>query len=112
VALLARSSWSETLAMIQAIEGMAPGAAAEAAVWVKGDISTEADCQKAVADTVAKFGPVLHILVNNAASFIFHSVETARKDWDEHVAVNIKGHALLTKGGPPRRSQGHQQARR
>jgi NAD(P)-dependent dehydrogenase (short-subunit alcohol dehydrogenase family) len=45
-----------------------------------------------------KFGSTVHVLVNNAAAFIFHSVETASaEDWDYSAAINIKGHALLTK---------------
>ena len=42
------------------------------------------------------------MLVNNAALFVFHSVETATADdWDRSAAVNIKGHALLTKACLP-----------
>jgi NAD(P)-dependent dehydrogenase (short-subunit alcohol dehydrogenase family) len=40
---------------------------------------------------VAKFGSAIHVLVNNAALFVFHSVETASAaDWDRSAAVNIK----------------------
>lgn len=47
---------------------------------------------------VAKFGDKAHVLVNNAALFVFESVETASaEDWDRSAAVNIKGHALATK---------------
>lgn len=39
-----------------------------------------------------------HVLINNAALFIFESVETATaEDWDRACSVNIKGHALVTK---------------
>jgi len=49
------------------------------------------DCEK-------KFGDKIHVLVNNAALFIFQSVETASvEDWDQTAATNIKGHALVTK---------------
>lgn len=42
------------------------------------------------------------VLVNNAALFVFHSVETASaEDWDRSAAINIKGHALLTKAALP-----------
>ena len=42
------------------------------------------------------------VLVNNAALFVFESVETATaEDWDRSAAVNIKGHALLTKAVLP-----------
>merc|ERR1712130_73361 len=62
------------------------------------DISKEDDIKNAVKQCVSKFGNDIHILINNAALFIFHSVETATaEDWDRTAAVNIKGHALLTK---------------
>ncbi len=42
------------------------------------------------------------MLVNNAALFVFHSVEHASADdWDRSAAINIKGHALLTKAVLP-----------
>jgi len=42
------------------------------------------------------------VLVNNAALFVFHSVEHATADdWDRSAAINIKGHALLTKAALP-----------
>jgi NAD(P)-dependent dehydrogenase (short-subunit alcohol dehydrogenase family) len=62
------------------------------------DIGDEEDIKRALAAAAAVFGPHMHVLVNNAACFIFHSVEHASaKDWDDSAAVNIKGHALLTK---------------
>jgi NAD(P)-dependent dehydrogenase (short-subunit alcohol dehydrogenase family) len=45
-----------------------------------------------------RFGDKIHVLINNAALFIFASVEHATgEDWDRSAAVNIKGHALMTK---------------
>jgi 3alpha(or 20beta)-hydroxysteroid dehydrogenase len=65
---------------------------------VQTDIASEADCETVVRETTATFGPHIHILINNAATFIFKSVEEATADdWDKSAAVNIKGHALLTK---------------
>lgn len=62
------------------------------------------------AQAEAKFGDKMHVLVNNAALFVFRSVETATaEDWDRTASVNIKGkvftngkcwklgHALMTK---------------
>ena len=47
---------------------------------------------------MAAFGSTVHILVNNAALFVFKSIEHASAaDWDASAAVNIRGHALLTK---------------
>jgi dihydroanticapsin dehydrogenase len=71
-------------------------------LWVASDIGSEEDCNKAASLTAAKFGPHIHVLVNNAALFVFHSVEHASADdWDRSAAVNIKGHALLTKACLP-----------
>ncbi len=65
---------------------------------IKGDIGSEEDCISVARQVQAKFGSIVHVLVNNAAAFIFHSVETATAaDWDHSAAINIKGHALLTK---------------
>jgi len=102
VVLLARSSMQETLGLMKQIEGITPEYI-EANVLCSGcDIESEADCEKVAASTIAKFGPAIHVLVNNAALFVFHSVETATAaDWDRSAAVNIKGHALLTKACLP-----------
>jgi 3-hydroxybutyrate dehydrogenase len=50
----------------------------------------------------ARWGDRIHVLVNNAALFVFKSVEDATaEDWDRSASVNIKGHALLTKAVLP-----------
>lgn len=101
VALLSRTAPTDTLALIASIPGLAVAVDA-VAVWVKADISSEEECQAAIAGTVAAFGDVIHVLINNAALFVFHSVEHATAaDWDASAAVNIKGAALLTKAALP-----------
>ena len=98
VVLLARSSFDETLALLRSVKGATPEYVAANVLCVKCDIESEADCAAAAAAAAAAFGPAVHVLVNNAALFVFHSVETASAaDWDRSAAVNIKGHALLTK---------------
>jgi len=100
VVLLSRSSCDDTIQLIQSIVGV--NSAADYAVWVRSDIASEQDCDKAVAEASAKFGDKIHVLVNNAALFVFKSVEHASaEDWDRSAAVNIKGHALLTKAVLP-----------
>merc|ERR1719336_1428572 len=75
----------------------------DVAMWVKCDISSESDVRAMVAAVERKFGNNIHVLVNNAARFIFHNVETAKaEDWDNTAAVNIRGHALVTKYVVPR----------
>ena len=97
VVCLSRGDCEETLRLIAGIPGLSKPVS-EVAVWVKADIGTEADCAAAAAGALAAFGPVVHILVNNAALFVFKSIEHATaEDWDASAAVNIRGHALLTK---------------
>jgi len=100
VVLLSRSSCAETLQLIGSIDGVK--SADEHALWVQSDISSEDDCKKVIDETAKRFGEKIHVLVNNAALFIFKSVEHATADdWDRSAAVNIKGHALLTKAVLP-----------
>mmetsp|Transcript_2818 Transcript_2818/g.6892 ORF Transcript_2818/g.6892 Transcript_2818/m.6892 type:complete len:277 (-) Transcript_2818:124-954(-) len=100
VALVSRSSCDETLGIIGQIAGIT--SVSDVAIWCQGDISSEEDNKKIVEQTTAKFGDRIHVLVNNAAVFVFHSVETASADdWDRSTSVNIKGHALLTKACLP-----------
>ena len=102
VVMLARSSMAETLGLMAKIEGITEEYIKANTLCVAADIETEEDCNKAVSTTVERFGPSIHVLVNNAALFVFHSVETATAaDWDRSAAVNIKGHALLTKAVLP-----------
>lgn len=61
------------------------------------NVEDEADAQRAVDATVARYGAI-HTLVNNAAAFVH--VDTAHAtaaDWDRAFAVNVKGAALLAK---------------
>jgi len=97
VVLLSRGECSETLNLIKSIKGLETPVD-QVAKWVKADIGTEEDCKAAAAGAVAAFGPHVHILINNAALFVFKSVENATaEDWDNSAMVNIRGHALLTK---------------
>ena len=102
VVMLSRSPCAETLSLMAQVAGVTPEYVAAHTLWVSADIEQEAECVAAVAAAVARFGAAIHVLVNNAALFVFHSVETASaEDWDRSAAVNIKGHALLTKAALP-----------
>lgn len=101
VVCLSRSSCDDTFALIGSIVGLSVPVS-EVALWVAADIASEADCAKVTDAVGAKWGDKIHVLVNNAALFVFHSVEHATaEDWDRSAAVNIKGHALLTKAVLP-----------
>ena len=100
VVCLSRSPCDETFALIRSIAG-AP-ALEDCALWVAADIASEADCARVTAAVEATWGDRIHVLVNNAALFVFKSVEEASADdWDRSASVNIKGHALLTKAVLP-----------
>ena len=101
VVCLSRSGCDETLSQIAQIDGLDKDVSA-VAISVKCDISNESNIQRMYQSMADVFGDKLHILVNNAALFIFESVENATSEmWDRSSAVNIKGHALMTKHAIP-----------
>lgn len=88
-------SCEETLGQISKIDGIKVD---EVALAVRCDISNEDSVLNMVKETEAKFGQQVHVLVNNAARFIFKTVDTASpEDWDNGCAVNIRGSAIVTK---------------
>ena len=98
--MLARTSCEETFGLIRQIKDVP--AVEDVAIHVAADISSEADCAKVTDAVRAKWGDKIHVLVNNAALFVFKSVEDATaEDWDRSASVNIRGHALLTKAVLP-----------
>jgi len=73
------------------------------AVFVKADVSKEADCKKMVAKAVKEFG-ALHIMFNNAG--IMHNddgnAESTQEDvWDLTMNINVKGVFFGCKYGIP-----------
>ena len=70
-------------------------------LFVRLDVVSEADWQRAVADTVARFGR-LDILVNNAGIFRTETVEeTSEALWAQIMEINGKGVFLGTKHAIP-----------
>lgn len=71
-----------------------------ALLFIQGDTSSEADCQRAVAETVATFGG-LDVLVNNAAIQPPNSYvpvdELSAEMWERIVGVNFSGYTFLAK---------------
>ena len=66
-------------------------------LFVRLDVTNEAQWQGAVAATVARFGK-LDILVNNAGIFLGNPVEdTTSQEWDQIMDINAKGVFLGTK---------------
>lgn len=61
------------------------------------DISKEEDAKRISEETVKAYGRI-DILVNNAAAFVFKSLEEATvEDWQRALHVNVMGTALCTK---------------
>jgi len=71
------------------------------AIFVRCDVTKEADCQLAVQQTVEKLGK-LDILFNNAGIIRRASVlETSEEEWDRIMATNVKSVFLLSKYAIP-----------
>ncbi len=66
------------------------------ALFLPVDISQEDQVREATGRTVSEFG-ALHILVNNAAAFVFGSYDVSDTDWEHVLAVNVRGSALCAK---------------
>jgi len=68
---------------------------------IKADISNSAEVNDMVAQTIKKFGKI-DILVNNAGGAGGGNIDTAtEEDWDRVLAVNLKGHFLVTRAVVP-----------
>lgn len=79
------------------------------AVFHKVDISDEQAVQSAMQSVSSSFPPsALHVLVNNAAAFVYGTVDaTTGADWDRVLGVNVKGTAFACKHAlPPMRKAG------
>lgn len=71
------------------------------AVCVRCDVAREDDCRAAVAVAEREFGG-LQIVVNNAAAFIYGSVEaTTYEQWHNVWDVNVVGQAQMVKSALP-----------
>lgn len=67
----------------------------------RADVRREKDCEKAVAETVKKFGR-LDILVNSAGVIIRKDVlEMSEEEWDLVLDVNLKGVFLMCRAALP-----------
>jgi len=70
------------------------------AIFLPADISVEEQVRDAV-ETIRKEFGALHILVNNAAAFVFGSYDVEQGDWDRILSVNILGTSLCSKYAIP-----------
>ena len=75
----------------------ARGAAGESAIFVETDVSRESDVARLVDAAVAEFGTV-NALVNDAAAFVFGTVEqVSDADWQRVLGVNVLGPSYTVK---------------
>jgi NAD(P)-dependent dehydrogenase (short-subunit alcohol dehydrogenase family) len=69
-----------------------------------GDVAVEADVERMIAETVARFGG-LHVLYNNAGVLWKDRdrsvLETDERQWDRVMAINLKSVFWVTKHGIP-----------
>jgi NAD(P)-dependent dehydrogenase (short-subunit alcohol dehydrogenase family) len=78
------------------------------AIFIKGDVSKVNSTEQIVSETVDTYGQ-LDILVNNAGIVIPGRVDnTSPEDWDQTMAVNVRGAYLLSRFAIPhlRKTQG------
>ncbi len=66
------------------------------AVAIRADISREADARRLTETAVTTFGG-LHVLVNNAATFVLKGLEATPDDWRRSLDVNVVGTALCSR---------------
>lgn len=66
------------------------------ALAVVTDVSSEAQVERMVAQTIATFGKI-NVLVNNAAVFVLAGIEATVSQWREILDVNVMGPALVAK---------------
>lgn len=69
-------------------------------IFLPADISVEEQVRDAVEKIGREFG-ALHILVNNAAAFVFGSYDVDQSDWNRILSVNVLGTSLCSKYAIP-----------
>ena len=70
------------------------------AIFLSADISQEEQVRDALGRIEKEFG-ALHILVNNAAAFVFGSYDVEQSDWNRILSVNIVGTSFCSKYAIP-----------
>lgn len=101
VVVFSRGGCDETKQLIATIPDL-PGNVDDWCLSLKCDMCDEKSVGEMIKLVHQKFGDKIDVLVNNACTFVFHSVETATPaDWDKTLGINVKGHAIVTKACLP-----------
>lgn len=81
---------------VDAAGGKAVAETMQGCIFVHADVSNEEQVRAAVADSAARLGPI-DTLINNAAAFVFRSIEATAEDWQRVLSVNVMGAAFCVK---------------
>ncbi len=66
------------------------------ATFVPVDVAIESQVRDAIRKAEAELG-LIHVLVNNAAAFVFGSYDVTQADWERVLSVNVMGSAFCAK---------------
>ena len=76
------------------------GELGDSALFCRMDVGSDADVERAVAETVEHFGGI-DFLVNMAATYVDAGIDTSRDDWLHALNVNVVGGACLVRAAHP-----------
>ena len=78
------------------------------AIAVQADVTSQADCDRLVAETRAAFGERIDVVVNNAGGLVARRKldEIDGAFWDEVMSLNAKSVLLVTKAAAPYLAEG------
>jgi NAD(P)-dependent dehydrogenase (short-subunit alcohol dehydrogenase family) len=70
-------------------------------IFIRGDVSMDADAKKMVQETVDRFGRI-DVVFNNAGVYLEKVAEaTSEAEWDRVIDINLKGTFLVSKHAVP-----------
>ena len=66
-------------------------------IFIKADVSRVGDIERAVSQTVQKYGRVDILYANAGVNCFKSTLETEESDWERLVSINLKGAFFFTK---------------
>ncbi len=83
------------------LQDIADAIGSENTLVLQGDVSSEADVDTLIAQTLKTYQR-LDVVVNNAGVFVGGTIDqVSASDWDQQMAINAKGPFLVTKAALP-----------